>query len=208
MLILAGRRYCLADPQAVVIVNACAQAFDRIGLPEGQYPLAQAALYLATAPKIQSGFRLFRCSRDCPKRTSIRYSQSLKDNHRDQHSLGHGVGYAYPHAYREHWGRPAISPSSPPGQFFYQLLIRVTKAKSAIASTAKGKRNLQPICRSIRVSSHGLSYGPTDSVADRWLQRTIEQTGQHLAHLREKIFDRTQMQRHHLVLDLHAMVDC
>ncbi|MBN3947417.1 MAG: AAA family ATPase, partial [Nostoc sp. NMS7] len=54
MLILASEDVGLADPQAVVVTNACAEAFDRVGMPEGRYHLAQAVLYLATAPKSNS----------------------------------------------------------------------------------------------------------------------------------------------------------
>ena len=61
MLILASEDVGMADPQAVQVVNACAEAFDRVGLPEGNFPLAQAALYLATAEKSNSIFRRTRC---------------------------------------------------------------------------------------------------------------------------------------------------
>ena len=54
LLILASEDIGLAEPNAVTIVNSCAQAFDRVGMPEGRYPLAQATLYLATAPKSNS----------------------------------------------------------------------------------------------------------------------------------------------------------
>ena len=54
MVIFAGEDIGLADPNAVVVANSCAQAFDRVGMPEGRYPLAQAALYLATCPKSNS----------------------------------------------------------------------------------------------------------------------------------------------------------
>ncbi|MEY3758147.1 MAG: hypothetical protein RLZZ263_1301, partial [Cyanobacteriota bacterium] len=54
MLISAGEDIGLADPQAIVVVEACAAAFERVGLPEGLYPLAQAALYLAGAEKSNS----------------------------------------------------------------------------------------------------------------------------------------------------------
>jgi len=54
MLILASEDVGLADPNAVVVINACAEAFDRVGIPEGRYHLAQATLYLATAPKSNS----------------------------------------------------------------------------------------------------------------------------------------------------------
>ena len=54
MLIAAGEDVGLADPQAIVVVEACAAAFERVGLPEGLYPLAQAALYLAGTEKSNS----------------------------------------------------------------------------------------------------------------------------------------------------------
>jgi putative ATPase len=52
--ILAAEDIGLADPDGVVVVNACAQAFEWVGMPEGQYHLAMATLYLATAPKSNS----------------------------------------------------------------------------------------------------------------------------------------------------------
>lgn len=54
LIILASEDVGLADPQAVAVVTACAEAFDRVGMPEGRYPLSQATLYLATAPKSNS----------------------------------------------------------------------------------------------------------------------------------------------------------
>jgi putative ATPase len=59
LLILASEDVGLADPQAVAVVNACAEAFDRVGLPEGRYPLAQATLYLATTCQIEQRHGLF-----------------------------------------------------------------------------------------------------------------------------------------------------
>ena len=60
MVIFASEDVGLADPHAVAVALNCATAFDRVGLPEGRFPLAQAALYLATAPKSNSAFRLLR----------------------------------------------------------------------------------------------------------------------------------------------------
>ncbi len=54
LLILASEDVGLADPNAVVVVNSCAQAYERVGMPEGRYSLAQATLYLATTPKSNS----------------------------------------------------------------------------------------------------------------------------------------------------------
>ena len=64
MLIAAGEDIGLADPQAIVVVEACAAAFERIGLPEGLYPLAQAALYLAYREKQQRA-GLLRRPQEC-----------------------------------------------------------------------------------------------------------------------------------------------
>jgi putative ATPase len=59
LVILASEDIGLADPQAITVVTSCASAFDRVGLPEGRYPLAQATLYLATAPKSNSTLGFF-----------------------------------------------------------------------------------------------------------------------------------------------------
>ncbi len=59
MTIFAGEDVGLADPQAISVVTSCWEAFERIGMPEGRFPLAQACLYLATAPKSNSAFAFF-----------------------------------------------------------------------------------------------------------------------------------------------------
>jgi putative ATPase len=59
MTILAGEDVGLADPQAMGVVVSCWEAFERIGMPEGRFHLAQAALYLATCPKSNSGMAFF-----------------------------------------------------------------------------------------------------------------------------------------------------
>jgi len=63
MLILASEDVGLADPNAVVVINACVEAFDRVGMPEGRYHLAQATLYLTTHPSrtVSWAFRCFGC---------------------------------------------------------------------------------------------------------------------------------------------------
>ncbi|MCL2879741.1 MAG: AAA family ATPase, partial [Treponema sp.] len=59
MIILASEDVGLADPHALAVVISCAQAFDRIGFPEGNFPLAHACLYLATAPKSNTTLSFF-----------------------------------------------------------------------------------------------------------------------------------------------------
>jgi putative ATPase len=118
MLISAAEDIGLADPAAVRVVASCAEAFDRIGLPEGQFHLAEAALYLATAPKSNSAMGYF----DAFKAVSEEQAEvpnHLKDANRDHEGFGHGEGYLYPHAFRDHWVAQEYLPSSLKGRVFY-----------------------------------------------------------------------------------------
>ncbi|HEY9663747.1 MAG TPA: AAA family ATPase, partial [Allocoleopsis sp.] len=103
LLILASEDIGLADPQAVVVINACTEAFERVGMPEGRYPLAQATLYLATAPKSNSVMGFFDALATIEQEQAADVPVHLQDANRDKHSFGHGAGYLYPHAYQDHW---------------------------------------------------------------------------------------------------------
>ena len=96
MLIAAGEDVGLADPQAVVVVEACAAAFERIGLPEGLYPLAQAALYLANTEKSNSTIGLFEAIKHVRASAQQDVPSHLRDAHRDGDAFGDGKGYRYP----------------------------------------------------------------------------------------------------------------
>ncbi|MBC8123085.1 MAG: AAA family ATPase [Gemmatimonadaceae bacterium] len=119
MVILASEDIGLADPQAVVVALACADVFDRVGMPEGRYPLAQAALYLATAPKSNSVAGFFDAL-TAVERVGAEVPNHLKDTSRDKQGLGHGEGYLYPHAYPEHRVAQQYLPDSLLGQVFYK----------------------------------------------------------------------------------------
>ena len=103
MLIAAGEDIGLADPQAMVVVEACAAAFERVGLPEGLYPLAQAALYLAGAEKSNSVMGFFDALKTVRNANRQDVPSHLRDANRDGAAFGDGVGYRYPHAYADHW---------------------------------------------------------------------------------------------------------
>jgi putative ATPase len=124
MLILASEDVGLADPQAIVVTNACAQAFDRVGMPEGRYHLAQAVLYLATAPKSNSIMGFFDAFAAVENENVAEVPTHLKDANRDKKGFGHGAGYLYPHAYRDHWVEQQYLPKSLQGQLFYQPSIQ------------------------------------------------------------------------------------
>ena len=108
------------SPQAAVIVEACWALFERIGLPEGQFPLAQAALYLATAPKSNTTLSFFDALGAVQKEREADVPNHLKDGNRDKEGFDHGAGYLYPHAYREHWVAQQYLPDGLQGKLFYQ----------------------------------------------------------------------------------------
>ena len=99
MLIAAGEDIGLADPNAIVIVESCAAAFDRIGLPEGVYPLAQATLYLASTEKSNSVKAIFKAVQKVKDSQKQNVPSHLKDANRDQEAFGDGIGYRYPHSF-------------------------------------------------------------------------------------------------------------
>jgi putative ATPase len=118
MIILAGEDVGLADPQALTVVISCAEAFDRIGFPEGNFPLAQAALYLATAPKSNTTMAFFDALGEVEKEDA-EVPNHLRDPSRDKEGFGHGEGYIYPHAYRDHWAAQQYLPRVLRGKTFY-----------------------------------------------------------------------------------------
>ncbi|MEO0836910.1 MAG: AAA family ATPase, partial [Cyanobacteria bacterium J06642_3] len=91
LLILACEDVGLADPQAIAVVNSCAGAFDRVGMPEGRYHLAQATLYLANAPKSNSLMGFFSALAAVEQEQQSDIPNHLKDANRDKKGLGHGA---------------------------------------------------------------------------------------------------------------------
>ena len=118
MLISACEDTGLADPMAIAIVTACEEAFDRVGLPEGRYQLAHAALYLATCPKSNSSMAFFDALSSVESEDA-EVPNHLKDSSRDAEGFGHGSGYLYPHAYRDHWVAQQYLPDALMGRVFY-----------------------------------------------------------------------------------------
>ncbi len=118
MIISACEDTGLADPNALTVVESCARAFDRIGMPEGRYMLAQAALYLATSPKSNSSMAFFDALASV-EAEDAEVPNHLKDSSRDTEGFGHGAGYLYPHAYRDHWVAQQYLPDTLSGRVFY-----------------------------------------------------------------------------------------
>ncbi|WP_390883405.1 AAA family ATPase [Kovacikia minuta] len=205
LVILAGEDVGMADPNAVVVVNACAQAFDRVGMPEGRYPLAHATLYLATAPKSNSVMGFFDALSAIEQEREADVPTALKDANRDKKGFGHGAGYLYPHAYRDHWVAQQYLPSRLQGQVFYQPSDQGYEAEIRTQVTRRREAQLAALVEGVGVAMPEiLTFGTLDSAQERWLQRTIGQAGERLGTLRDRLFAIAHPQRHHLVLDLNA----
>ena len=118
-MILAGEDIGLADPLGLVVANAAAQAFEYVGLPEGIYPIVEATLYLATAPKSNSAGAYFKAYARVEDEGKVDVPKHLQDANRDAKGLGHGVGYVYPHELPgNHVGQQYL-PTALLGTYFY-----------------------------------------------------------------------------------------
>jgi len=120
LLILAGEDIGLADPLGLVVASAAAQAFEYVGLPEGVYPIVEATLYLATAPKSNSAGAYFKAYKLLEERGVIQVPGHLQDANRDAAALGHGQGYQYPHEFPDHHVGQLYLPQSLLGTAFYR----------------------------------------------------------------------------------------
>ena len=120
LLILAGEDIGLGDPLGLVVASAAAQAFEYVGLPEGVYPIVEATLYLATAPKSNSAGAYFKAYKLLEERGVIQVPGHLQDANRDAAALGHGQGYQYPHEFPDHHVGQLYLPQSLLGTAFYR----------------------------------------------------------------------------------------
>jgi putative ATPase len=119
LIILAGEDIGLGDPLGLVVANAAAQAFDYIGLPEGIFPIVEATLYLATAPKSNSALAYFKAFQMIEQEGITAVPQHLQDSNRDARALGHGKGYQYPHEAPDHFLPQQYLPRPLLGTYFY-----------------------------------------------------------------------------------------
>ena len=100
MIVLASEDIGNADPRALLVAVAAAQAVEHVGLPEARLNLAQAAIYLARAPKSNASYvALKEATADVRERGHIRPPDALRDTHYPgAKKLGRGKGYVYPHS--------------------------------------------------------------------------------------------------------------
>lgn len=109
-----------ADPQALVVANAAAQAAHFVGLPEAQIPLAQAVCYIANAPKSNSCYMGIFNARQEVRSINTRVPKHLRDAHYPgAKQFGHGLGYKYPHDYPGGWVEQQYLPDELVGHKYY-----------------------------------------------------------------------------------------
>jgi putative ATPase len=99
MIVLASEDIGNADPRALLVAVAAAHAVEHVGLPEARLNLAQAAIYLARAPKSNASYiALKEATTDVREGGNLRPPRPLRDaSYRGAKKLGHGQGYVYPH---------------------------------------------------------------------------------------------------------------
>ena len=98
MIVLASEDVGNADPRALLVAVAAAQAVEHVGLPEARLNLAQAVVYLARAPKSNASYvALKAATRDVQERGNFPPPKALRDGSYYGRRLGHGKGYVYPH---------------------------------------------------------------------------------------------------------------
>lgn len=121
MIILAAEDIGLADPKALNIAVAAAQALEYVGMPEARLPLAEACLYLACAPKSNAVIKAIdRAVKDIKELPIGGVPTHLKDTHyKGAQDLGHGLGYLYPHDYPGNFVKQNYLPKALKGKRYY-----------------------------------------------------------------------------------------
>jgi len=122
IMILASEDIGNADPQALQIAVAAAQAVERLGMPEARIVLAQAVTYMASAPKSNSAINAIdKAMRVVQETKTPPVPVHLQDAHyKSAGKLGHGKGYKYAHDYKNHYVKQQYLPDGLTGEVFYE----------------------------------------------------------------------------------------
>lgn len=126
IIICAAEDVGLADPQALVVANAAAQAAHMVGLPEARIILSEAALYIALAPKSNSAYvGIDRAIQVVRHKEQGEVPMHLRDAHYGgAKQLGHGVGYRYAQDYPNGYVQQQYLPDNLAGEMMYTPLDR------------------------------------------------------------------------------------
>jgi putative ATPase len=196
LLISAAEDIGLADPNAIRVVESCAASYERIGLPEGQFHLAEATLYLATAPKSNSTLAYFDALA-AVEAERAEVPDHLKDASRDAEGFGHGAGYLYPHAYRSHWTAQQYLPEALKGALFYQP--GVLGHEASIRDDVLRRRDAQ-----LAAWLSGELEPDNAAVSMSWTDRADSGSASGLMGLRDEVFKIAFPSRHDNVLVVPA----
>ena len=110
-----------ADPMALTVAVAAAQAVERIGMPESQIILSQAVTYVASAPKSNSAVNAIFAANDAVRNNKTTVPTHLQDAHyKGAQKLGHGTGYKYAHDYPDHYVDQQYLPDEIKDARFYE----------------------------------------------------------------------------------------
>ena len=202
MLIAAGEDIGLADPSAIVIVESCAAAFDRIGLPEGIYPLAQATLYLAATEKSNSVKAIFKAVQKVKDSQKQNVPSHLKDANRDQEAFGDGLGYRYPHSFSKNWVPQQYLPDSLLKENFWEPTEHGWEGQRR---SLLNERRSEQIASVVEVEQQNpliITSGKVDSDLEKWLSRQVLQEGERLKNLMTKLWSGITWRKNHRVLVL------
>ena len=122
IMILASEDIGNADPQALQVAVAAAQAVERLGMPEARIVLAQAVTYMASAPKSNSAINAIdKAMRVVQETKTPPVPVHLQDAHyKSAGKLGHGKGYKYAHDYKNHYVKQQYLPDGLTGEVFYE----------------------------------------------------------------------------------------
>lgn len=123
IMICAAEDVSNADPNALVVATSAALAVERIGMPEAQIILAQAAAYVACAPKSNSAVSaISKAMRVVENEKTATIPAHLMDAHyKGAAKLGHGLGYLYAHNYENHYVKQQYLPDEIKDEVFYVL---------------------------------------------------------------------------------------
>lgn len=131
MMICASEDVGNADPNALVVATAAAQAVERVGMPEAQIILSQAVTYIATAPKSnRSCVAIEEAMNAVREKGNLPIPTHLQDAHyKGAAKLGHGIGYKYSHDYKNDYCKQQYLPYELTGEEFYKPSFNGYEAK-------------------------------------------------------------------------------
>ena len=121
LLVIASEDVGLADPQGIILTKACVDAALQVGLPEARLPLAEAAVYLATAPKSNSSHNaIIAAMEDIERGAMGNIPRHLQNVHADSAGTENITPYKYPHNYPNHYVRQRYLPEELGEKQYYE----------------------------------------------------------------------------------------